>query len=133
MGERALTTTRREGVAALRIAVVMYLPVLAVKLGVYLVTGVLALLAEALHTLSDLFISGFLLVAVSYGRREQDEEHMFGHGRVGNVAALVAATLFISSPATTCMPRRSPGCSPTSHPNTRTWAWWWPCWWGRWP
>ena len=39
------------------------------KLGVYLITGVLALLAEALHTLSDIFVSGFLLVALFYARR----------------------------------------------------------------
>jgi cation diffusion facilitator family transporter len=74
----------------------MYLVVFGLKLGVYLVTGVLALLAEALHTLSDIFVSGFLLVAVYYARRRQDQEHMFGHGRAENVAALVAATLFIS-------------------------------------
>lgn len=50
MREPAQAAARREDLAALRTAVVMYLLVLAVKLGVYLVTGVLALLAEALHT-----------------------------------------------------------------------------------
>jgi cation diffusion facilitator family transporter len=56
----------------------------------------MALLAESLHTLSDIFVSGFLLIAAAYSRRGADETHMFGHGRAQNAAALVAATLFIS-------------------------------------
>jgi cation diffusion facilitator family transporter len=56
----------------------------------------MVLLAEALHTASDLFISGFLLIALVWSRRKADAVHMFGYGRAQNVAALVAATLFIS-------------------------------------
>lgn len=56
----------------------------------------MALFAEALHTLSDIFISGFLLLAAWYSRRAADEPHMFGYGRAQNIASLVAATLFIS-------------------------------------
>jgi cation diffusion facilitator family transporter len=66
------------------------------KLSVYFMTGVMAIFAEALHTLSDIFVSSFLLVAVIWSRREADKVHMFGYGRAQNVAALVAATLFIS-------------------------------------
>ncbi|KAB2912911.1 MAG: hypothetical protein F9K29_17540 [Hyphomicrobiaceae bacterium] len=57
----------------------------------------MALLAEAMHTLSDIFISGFLLVAAMCSRRQADTTYMFGYGRAqNNVAALIAATLFIS-------------------------------------
>lgn len=77
-------------------ALVAYVVVFALKLGAYFVTGVMVLLAEALHTLSDIFISGFLLIALLWSRRKADEVHMFGYGRAQNVAALVAATLFIS-------------------------------------
>ncbi len=66
------------------------------KLAVYFATGVMAIFAEALHTLSDIFVSSFLLVASIWSRRQADEIHMFGYGRAQNVAALVAATLFIS-------------------------------------
>jgi divalent metal cation (Fe/Co/Zn/Cd) transporter len=74
----------------------LYLLIFALKLVAYLSSGVMALLAEALHTLSDIFVSGFLLIAAVYSRRAADEAHMFGHGRAQNAAALVAATLFIS-------------------------------------
>jgi cation diffusion facilitator family transporter len=83
-------------IRGLQLALAMYVVVLAAKLGAYYVTGVIALFAEALHTLSDIFISGFLLVATLYSRRAADERHMFGYGRAQNIASLVAATLFIS-------------------------------------
>ncbi len=85
-----------EELRALKMAVGLYVLVFAMKLTVYFMTGVMALFAESLHTLSDIFVSGFLLVAAIWSRREADEVHMFGYGRAQNVAALVAATLFIS-------------------------------------
>jgi cation diffusion facilitator family transporter len=85
-----------EELRALKLAVVLYILVFVLKLGAYFITGVMALLAEALHTLSDIFISIFLLAAAKWSRKEADETHMFGHGRAQNVAALMAATLFIS-------------------------------------
>jgi ferrous-iron efflux pump FieF len=81
---------------SLKIALIAYIIVFIMKLIVYFMSGVMAIMAEALHTLSDIFISGFLLAAIFYSRRKADHEHMFGYGRAQNIAALVAATLFIS-------------------------------------
>lgn len=85
-----------EDIRGLQLTLGIYVLIFAMKLIVYFLSGVLALLAEALHTLSDIFISGFLLVATRYSQKQADETHMFGYGRAQNVAALVAATLFIS-------------------------------------
>jgi cation diffusion facilitator family transporter len=85
-----------EDVRGLQLALAVYALVFAMKLAVYFMTGVMALLAEALHTLSDIFVSGFLLLAAYYSRKAADQLHMFGHGRAQNAAGLVAATLFIS-------------------------------------
>lgn len=87
---------RSHELRSLKLAVGVYVLVFAMKLTAYLATGVMALLAEALHTLSDIFVSSFLMVAAIWSRKEADETHMFGYGRAQNVAALVAATLFIS-------------------------------------
>lgn len=73
-----------------------YAIIVIIKLIAYFITHVMALLAESFHTLSDLFISGFLLIAIIWSRRGADKDHMFGHGRAQNVAALLAATLFLS-------------------------------------
>jgi len=85
-----------EDIKTLKIALGAYILVFAMKLIVYFMTDVMALMAEALHTLSDIFVSSFLLIAIYYSRRSADSKHMFGYGRTQNVAALVAATLFIS-------------------------------------
>ena len=81
---------------AATLALGVYAVIFAAKLITYFVTGVMAMMAEALHTLSDVFIFGFLLLAALWSRKASDKTHMFGYGRAQNVAALVAATLFIS-------------------------------------
>lgn len=81
---------------ALELTLATYSIVFVAKLGVFWVTHVMAVLAEALHTLSDVFVSAFLLAAAVVSRKERDEDHPFGHGRAQFVGALVAATLFVS-------------------------------------
>jgi cation diffusion facilitator family transporter len=85
-----------EDLSGLKLSVAVYIAVFALKLAVFFVSGVMVLLAEALHTLSDIIISIFLLAASVWSRKKPDAFHMYGHGRAQNVAALVAATLFIS-------------------------------------
>ena len=58
---------------ALRLSVALYLVVTALKLAAWWWTGVMALLAEGLHTLSDVFVAGFLWVAVRWSRRQPDD------------------------------------------------------------
>jgi cation diffusion facilitator family transporter len=74
----------------------LYVVVMGLKLGAWWWTGVMALLAEGLHTLSDVFVSGFLLIAARWSRRKPDDTHHFGYGRAQYIGALVAAVLFIS-------------------------------------
>lgn len=93
---RTSTEAAAQELRSLQLALGTYVLVFGAKLAAYWMTGVMALLAEALHTLSDIFISGFLLVAAWYSARQADETHMFGYGRAQNVAAVVAATLFVS-------------------------------------
>ncbi len=81
---------------SLRLTLAVYLIIFAMKLAAYFFTGVIALMAEAFHTLSDIFVAAFLLIAAVWSRKKADQVHMFGYGKAQNVAALVAATLFIS-------------------------------------
>jgi ferrous-iron efflux pump FieF len=87
---------KTDDLRGLKLSLAVYVLVFALKLGAYAASGVMALLAEGLHTLSDIFITGFLLAATVLARKDPDASHRFGHGRAQNVAALVAATLFIS-------------------------------------
>lgn len=85
-----------EDVRGLQLTLGLYVLIFAMKLAVYFMSGVMALMAEALHTLADIFVSAFLLIAALWSRKKADQAHMYGHGRAQNVGALVAATLFIS-------------------------------------
>jgi cation diffusion facilitator family transporter len=83
-------------IRSMLLTVGFYAIMMVIKLIAYFSTHVMALLAESFHSLSDLFISGFLLIALIWSRKGADRAHMFGHGRAQNVAALLAATLFLS-------------------------------------
>jgi cation diffusion facilitator family transporter len=63
------------------------------KLIVGLLTGSLGILSEAAHSGLDVVASGFALVAVRTARRPADAEHLYGHGRVENLAAYTEGIL----------------------------------------
>ncbi len=65
----------------------------AVKLALGLLTGSVALIADAVHTLADSITSGVLIGASRMARKPADREHPFGHGRIESVAAIVIAVL----------------------------------------
>lgn len=57
------------------------------------VTGSIALTADAWHTLSDSLSSIIVIVAVKLSSKKPDTEHPFGHGRWEQIAALFIAFL----------------------------------------
>ena len=48
-----------------------------------------ALVADAVHSLSDLLSDAVVLVGLRLGRKEPDADHHFGHGRIETLAAAV--------------------------------------------
>lgn len=58
------------------------------KLWAGIVTGSIALTADAWHTLSDSISSVVLLISVKLSSRKPDKKHPFGHGRWEQIAAL---------------------------------------------
>ncbi len=89
-------TDHASELSALRLSLILYAFLFAAKLAVYFFSGSLALLAEALHTMADILVTGFLLLALHLSRRQEDADHMYGHGKAQYAAALVAATIFLS-------------------------------------
>jgi cation diffusion facilitator family transporter len=82
---------RPELVALLSLAIGLAL--LVGKLVVGLLTGSLAILSEAVHSLLDLAASGFTLLAVRTSHKPADAEHPYGHGRTENLAAFAEGVL----------------------------------------
>mgnify|MGYP000318423960 CR=1 FL=1 len=65
----------------------------ALKYWAGLVTGSLALIADAWHTLSDSISSVVLLVGMKYTQKPADKDHPFGHGRSELVVSLLIGAL----------------------------------------
>lgn len=63
------------------------------KLWAGVVTGSIALTADAWHTLSDSISSIIVIIAVKLSSKKADNEHPFGHGRWEQIAALFIAFL----------------------------------------
>ncbi|MDA3943515.1 MAG: cation diffusion facilitator family transporter [Bacteroidetes bacterium] len=63
------------------------------KLWAGIVTGSIALTADAWHTLSDSISSVIVVIAVKLSVKKPDREHPFGHGRWEQIAALFIAFL----------------------------------------
>lgn len=96
MTETARAETTAVNVSGLALALSGYTVLFAMKLITYFVTGIGVMYAESLHSLADMLISGFLLVAALWSRKPADQAYRYGYGRAQNVAALAAATIFIS-------------------------------------
>ena len=67
--------------------------------GLKLVLGTIgqsqALIADGIHSLSDLATDAMVLVAIRFAREDADEEHPYGHARFETVATVVLGLLLL--------------------------------------
>jgi len=54
-----------------------------------------ALIADGIHSLSDLATDAVVLAAAKYGAQDADEEHPYGHGRIETLATVVLGIVLI--------------------------------------
>ncbi|MCI0504483.1 MAG: cation diffusion facilitator family transporter [Gammaproteobacteria bacterium] len=54
-----------------------------------------ALIADGIHSLSDLISDGMVLIAARHSHRKADENHPYGHGRIETVATVALGLLLI--------------------------------------
>jgi cation diffusion facilitator family transporter len=67
----------------------------ALKLWAGMVTGSIALIADAWHTLTDTLSSLIVLIGLKIASKPADEEHPYGHGRAELISSLVIGILLI--------------------------------------
>lgn len=60
-----------------------------------ILSGSRALLADALHSASDIVSSVVILFAVTIANKPPDAEHPYGHGKAENIASIIVALLLI--------------------------------------
>ena len=55
------------------------------------ITGSLSLLADAIHSVSDMFTDIAVLLGLYFGSKEPDSEHPYGHGKLETLSAIAIA------------------------------------------
>ena len=66
-----------------------------IKIIIGIVVGSVSLIADAIHTLSDVISSGVVIWGFHEAEKPADSEHPYGHGRVEYIATLIIAILLI--------------------------------------
>ena len=76
-----------EGVLSVIVNAVLF----GVKFWAGMITGSIALIADAWHTLSDSLTSIFIVLAAKLASKKPDKKHPFGHGRWEQIASIFVA------------------------------------------
>ncbi len=66
-----------------------------IKIIIGIVVGSVSLIADAIHTLSDVISSGVVIWGFHEAEKPADPEHPYGHGRVEYIATLIIAILLV--------------------------------------
>jgi cation diffusion facilitator family transporter len=66
-----------------------------IKLFLGIFINSIALIADGVHSLSDVSTSGVVIFGFRFAKKKPDKEHPYGHGRVEYIATLIIAILLI--------------------------------------
>lgn len=88
-----------EGVRALKISLVVLLATTALQLGVVLISGSVALLADTIHNFSDALTAVPLWIAFVLGRRAANSRFTYGFGKAEDLAGLFIILVVAASAA----------------------------------
>ena len=75
------------------ISIILNLVLFGLKYWAGIVTGSLALIADAWHTLTDSISSVIVLIGGKISRKPADDDHPFGHGRAEHISAIIIGVL----------------------------------------
>jgi ferrous-iron efflux pump FieF len=81
-------TGSREKSATARLAIFTAMGLALLKIGAWLLTGSIGVLASAADSLMDVFASGVNYIAIRYADEPEDRSHRFGHGKAEGMAGL---------------------------------------------
>ena len=65
------------------------------KLWAGFVSGSQALIADGIHSLSDLFSDFVVILGLRWGRKHEDKDHPYGHGRIETISSMIVGMLLI--------------------------------------
>jgi len=77
------------------LGIVVNIVLSAIKVTVGSMSGSLALVADGLHSLSDLLTDFAVLIGIHYGSKDPDPKHPYGHGRLETFSSVIIAMVLI--------------------------------------
>ncbi|MBU1044675.1 MAG: cation-efflux pump [Candidatus Omnitrophica bacterium] len=63
------------------------------KLGMGMISGSISIIADAVHTISDVATSAVVIWGFKIAQKPADKDHPFGHGRMEDIATLIIAVV----------------------------------------
>lgn len=78
------------------VSVAVNIGLTATQIGAGLLSGSQGLIADGIHSLSDLVADFVVLLALHHSKKAPDEDHQYGHHRYENAAALVLGGLLLA-------------------------------------
>jgi len=91
----ALLLTARTRTRALNVPLASNAVLVIVKLAVWLASGSISVLSEAVHSAADLLVTSFQVISVRLAARPADDDHAYGHGKYENVSAGIEAVIIL--------------------------------------
>ena len=91
-----LARTGDERARALRLPLATNALLVLAKLAVWVISGSVSVLSEAVHSGADLIMTVVQLFSVRAAVRPADEDHAYGHGKFENIAAALQAFLILA-------------------------------------
>ena len=104
--EESEQTLRARAAAASRstwVSVAVNLVLSALQISIGFISGSQGLVADGVHSLSDLFSDFVVLFASHHSKKDADEKHPYGHHRFETAASMVLG-VFLVTDTTTCFP-----------------------------
>jgi len=88
-------TNLKQGERGAWISIFAYVLCSILKIGVAVVTGSAALMADGLNNTTDVIASIAVLIGLRISRKPRDQDHPYGHFRAETIAALVASFIML--------------------------------------
>lgn len=78
------------------LSIITYIILSSTKISISIITSSEALRADGFNNLTDIIASIAVLIGLKLSRRPADEDHSYGHGRIEQIASLIAAFVMVT-------------------------------------
>jgi len=85
------------GLTVTQVGIVINVALVVLKVSVGWLGRSQALIADGVHSLSDLLSDLVVLLGLKWGRKEEDESHPFGHARIETVAGMLTGLILVGT------------------------------------